>query len=135
MSFPDLHDTLDLYLSSDSLIRVFRGEAGPPPERMRWLHGPGLAAVLREQHSDLEVQLGKNLMRTVKSWKAGVPASEAVADKVLVRLGGTLVDLPGDLWIDRPKRRPRRKLEATEELAIEDIGPRTRAALDGRVAA
>jgi hypothetical protein len=108
MVWPD-PDDLDGYFGDSPLIAVFRGEAGPLPELRRWLDGPGLAVWLRENYCDLGAQLGPNLLRTVKEWKAGGPATESVVDKVLVRLGGQLVDLPGDLWIDRPKRRRREK--------------------------
>lgn len=81
----------------------------PTPPGREWLDGPKLANWIREHCLDLSAQLG-NDMRRLQLWEKGEAASIKAADKILVRLGCHIHELPPDLWIANPSSsRPRNK--------------------------
>lgn len=106
---------LDLYFGDEVLIRVFRGELEPTPERV-FLDGPQLAEWIRGHYDDLTAQLGKDLKR-VQMWEKGSPAELGTADRILTQLGGHLIELPPEVWIDKPPRKARTKRRPPKAMA------------------
>jgi hypothetical protein len=73
-------------------------------EATNWLDGPGLVHWLESHGLDNpEIQLGFHA-RAIRHWRAGCKASVYVADRVLIKLGLHLSEIPDDLWVQPPKR-------------------------------
>ena len=88
----------------------------PSPDGKSWLHGSKVAEWIGENHSDLSAQLGCDLRR-IQEWRKGTPARLDSVDRVLTRLGGHIHELPPDIWIETPRRRPRSSKKRTVEPA------------------
>lgn len=72
-------------------------------EQTDWLNGPRFVEWL-EGHGleNIKAQLGSSLERPIRDWRYGTAASIYTADKILIRLGYHLSELPDDLFTDSP---------------------------------
>lgn len=86
----------------------------------QYIDGKKLVGWIKLHHGGLTARLGKSSadLRNIQLWQEGQPAKLDRVDRILVRLGNHILELPPDFWIETPKRRPRRKPEATEELPV-----------------
>jgi hypothetical protein len=75
----------------------------PVAEQTDWLDGPRLVEWLEDHGLDnIKAQLGSSLERPIRDWRYGTAASIYTVDKILVRLGCHLSELPEDLFTDSP---------------------------------
>lgn len=78
-----------------------------------WLDGPRFYAWLRENGlTALDRQLGHSARR-VRDWRDGAVANVYAADRVLVKVGLHLNDVPEDLYREPPDRTTRKAKRCT----------------------
>ncbi len=70
-----------------------------------FLDGPKLVAWLEDRFllTDPRAQLGKEGSDRISKWKAGRAANVYTADRILLKLGVCLGELPDDLYRDNPR--------------------------------
>lgn len=75
------------------------------PETAEWLDGPRLAEWL-ESHGLLSPsrQLGSSTEGSFRRWKNGAKANVFAVDRVLVKLGLALSEIPDEFWTCPPQR-------------------------------